>query len=75
MSKKNVPKEHEIFSVNEINFICNYFESNNIKELNREIKIDILNLLGKEDNYNNRKALSVIFRKKGHTNISSNYNF
>lgn len=75
LSEKIIPNNNRLFSTDEIMFICNYFESNNITELDKDIKIDILRLLNKEDNYNNRKMISRIFRKERHTNISSNYNF
>lgn len=75
LGEKHIPKYREVFNFDELNSICKYFEDNDIKELTLEVKKDILNGLGKECNYNNKKIISRIFRRKDHKNISSNYNF
>lgn len=75
LGNKHVPRYNEVFNFNEIHFICKYFEDNNIKELTTDTKRIILEKLNKEYNYNNKKIISRIYRRKDHKDISSNYNF
>ena len=75
LKDKHIPKENEVFSYDEINTICKYFEDNNVTNLDLKEKQNILQLLNKECNYNTKKCLSRIFQKRDHTDISSNYNF
>ena len=75
LKEKHIANSNATFTYYELHAICKYFQDNNIKELTRDIKEDILKLLNKESNYNTRKALKRIFYKERHQSISKDYKF
>lgn len=71
----DVPRFNEVFSKAQIRFICQYLQDNSIKELTKEIKLDILNKLGLEYNYQRAKTIYRIFSRQRFQSISNDYSF
>lgn len=78
LGNKHIPRYHEVFTFNQLHYICQYFVDNNIHDLNqltREIKLDILRKLNLEPTELRIKTIYKLFSRNRFNKISSNYNF
>ena len=75
LSEIDIPRYHEVFSEQQIHYICKYLENHKGIKPDRFMKYDILNQLGLEVTDLRMRTIGKIYRRARFINISSNYDF
>lgn len=75
LANAHVPRYNEVFSYDQINFICQYLQDNNIKTLTKEVKLDILDKLSLDPTKGRLGTIYRIFSRQRFQSISNQYNF
>lgn len=71
----DIPRYHEVFSKEQIKFICKYLEDHKGIKLTKYMKYEILNQLGLEVTEDKMRTIGRIYRKERFKSISSDYDF